>query len=74
MAQENRSPRRRPIPGEEPDSEVPEADAVEQRVPAGDDESADGWEEPSGESFDRAAEADVVEQAREAGTDDDERR
>lgn len=74
MAQENRSTRRRPAAGGEPASEVPEADAVEQRTSAGGDGGGDGWEDPSAESFERAAEADVVEQAREAGDDDEERR
>ncbi|NKY97432.1 hypothetical protein HGB44_07065 [Nocardiopsis dassonvillei subsp. albirubida] len=74
MAQENRSVGRRPAAGGDPASEVPEADAVEQRAPAGGDEGGDGWENPSEESFERAAEADVVEQAREAGVDDEDRR
>ncbi|WP_435107591.1 hypothetical protein [Nocardiopsis synnemataformans] len=76
MAQENRSVGRRPAAGGDPASEVPEADAVEQRASAGGDEGGEGegWEDPSEESFERAAEADVVEQAREAGVDDEDRR
>ncbi|NYH51784.1 MULTISPECIES: hypothetical protein [Nocardiopsis] len=75
MAQENRSARRRPDAGEpSPAPEVPEADAAEQRTPAADDDTANGWNEPPPESFDQAAEADVVEQARDVGNDDDERR
>ncbi|PDP86846.1 hypothetical protein CQJ94_14605 [Glycomyces fuscus] len=74
MAQENRSARRGPAAGGEPAPEVPEADAVEQRVPVAGDAGGDGWEDPSEESFERASEADVVEQAREAGDDEEERR
>ena len=60
-----------PVPGGDPEPEVPEADAAEQRATAGGD---DGWVAPSEESFDEADEADVVEQSFEVGTDDDERR
>lgn len=57
----------------EPDTEVPEADAAEQRAPAGDD-GGSGWDAPSQESLDGADEGDVVEQAIEVAADDDERR
>ncbi|MFD6952804.1 MULTISPECIES: hypothetical protein [unclassified Nocardiopsis] len=66
--------RRRPDADELPVPEVPEADAAEQRTPAGDDDAGNGWNEPPAESFDQASEADVVEQALDVGDEDDERR
>ncbi|WP_026116909.1 hypothetical protein [Nocardiopsis valliformis] len=60
--------------GEDPTAAVPEADAAEQRVPAGAEDSDDWAETASAEIFDQANEADVIEQAREAGLDEEERR
>lgn len=56
---------------EEPVTEVPEADAVEQRTGAGTGEEGSWLEDAVGEYFEGADEADVVEQLREAGSDDD---
>lgn len=67
-------PRTRPVPGEDPAAEVPEADAVEQRLPATEAEDEDWLERAEGGELPDADEADVVEQLREAGGDDDERR
>ncbi|MFJ9554983.1 hypothetical protein ACIRPH_14280 [Nocardiopsis sp. NPDC101807] len=79
MTSENSSADGRPASGgapeeqgaEAPEVEVPEADAAEQRAPAGGDDGR--WDAPSEESFDQADEGDVVEQSLEVG-DEEERR
>lgn len=66
---------RRAVPeGEDPAEAVPEADAAEQRTPAGDDDRDDWTLETSEEVFPQASEADFIEQARDASPDDDEHR
>ncbi|WP_026118931.1 hypothetical protein [Nocardiopsis ganjiahuensis] len=59
---------------EDPTAAVPEADAAEQRAPAGADDLDDWTEETPGEAFAEADEADVIEQARDAGLDEEEHR
>ncbi|MGW5878507.1 hypothetical protein ACWFMI_18345 [Nocardiopsis terrae] len=53
---------------------VPEADAAEQRTPAGDEDRDDWFEEPPEGALDQADEADVIEQVREVGPDEEEHR
>ena len=71
--------RRRTGPqNEDPTAAVPEADAAEQRTPAGND-GPDNWPEEASEKafeevFEQASEADVIEQTRDAGPDDEEHR
>ncbi|GHC76421.1 hypothetical protein GCM10007079_12730 [Nocardiopsis terrae] len=60
--------------GEDPAVAVPEADAAEQRTPAGDEDRDDWFEEPPEGALDQANEADVIEQVREAGPDEEEHR
>ncbi|MBR8744163.1 hypothetical protein [Nocardiopsis sp. MG754419] len=58
----------------DPGTGVPEADAAEQRVPAGPDEGGGRFEDTSRDSFEEANEADVIEQSIDAGEDEEERR
>lgn len=71
MTRKERSAKRLRIAEEGPAPEAPEADAVEQRLPAADDPAESDWEVPPEDSFEQASEADVVEQAQEAGLEDD---
>lgn len=64
---------RRTAPADE-DPAVPEADAAEQRTPAGGDDREEWAEETPEEVFEEANEADVIEQARDASPDEDEYR
>lgn len=62
------------VGGEDPAAAVPEADAAEQRAPAGTEDSDDWTQAASAETFEQANEADVIEQALDVGLDEEERR
>ena len=59
---------------DDPTTDVPEADAAEQRAPAGSCEPGDWTEGAARGTFDEADEADVIEQSIEAGEEDEEER
>lgn len=66
--------RRAAAAAEDPAAAVPEADAAEQRTPAGADDRDDWTEEAPEGVFEQANEADVIEQSRDASPDEDEHR